>query len=129
MSWFEQGEAPNEICRRVERSRRWFFNWLARYRAAGPAGLQTRSRAHHAHPRTTGAAIRAKVLELRTDHDGWGERTIARELPARLIGPRPAHATVGRILRAAGATERARPRSVPAAPYPPAAPHPALELV
>lgn len=129
MSWFDQGEAPSEICRRLGRSRRWFFKWLARYRADGPAALQSRSRAHRAHPRTTGSAIRAKVLELRTAHHGWGERTIARELPAHLLGAPPAHATVGRILRAAGATERARQRSVPDARYPRLVPEQALALV
>jgi transposase InsO family protein len=129
ISWFEQGEPPSEIWPRLGRSRRWFFKWLARYRAGGPAALQSRSRAHRTHPRMTTPAVRSKVLELREAHSGWGERTIARELPAHLIGPRPAPATVGRILRAAGATRRTRARTVPDARYPRVVPQQALELV
>jgi putative transposase len=129
IAWFEQGESPSEIWRRLGRSRRWFFKWLARYRAEGPAALQGRSRAHRAHPRTSPPAVRAKVLELREAHAGWGERTIARALPSHLSGPRPAPATVGRILRAAGATRRTRARTVPDARYPRVVPQQALELV
>ena len=48
---FERGEPPAQIWPRLGRSRRWFFKWLARYRAAGPEALLGLSRAHHRHPR------------------------------------------------------------------------------
>lgn len=84
---YEQGDRPEEIWPRLGRSRRWFFKWLARYRAEGLTGLAGRSRAHRSHPRTTTDPVRTAIHELRDDHPHWGERTIARELPARLLGP------------------------------------------
>ena len=125
---FEQGDRPAEIWLRLGRSRRWFFKWLARYRTEGPAALAGRSRAHRSHPRAAGERVRAAVQALRDDHPSWGERTIARELPARVIGPVLAHATVGRILRQAGRTDRVRAHP-PTARYPKLDPQQPLDLI
>jgi transposase len=121
---FEQGDPPSEIWQRLGRSRRWFFKWLARYRAEGQAALAGRSRAHHAHPSTTAQPIQAKVRALRERHPSWGERTIARGLRSA-----PSHATVGRILKVSGQTRTRRPRLVPDVRYPRLQPAAALELV
>ena len=121
---FGQGDPPREIWQRLGRSRRWFFKWLARYRAEGEAALAGRARAHHAHPSTTSQPIQAKVRALRERHPSWGERTIARELRSA-----PSHATVGRILKAAGHTRPQHPRLVPDVRYPRLQPGAALELV
>lgn len=125
---FEQGDRPEEIWRRLGRSRRWFFKWLARYRAEGTSALAGRSRAHRGHPRAASERVRAEVQAVRDAHPTWGERAIARELPSRVVGPVPAHATVGRILRAGGRTDRPRAHP-PTARYPRLVPQQALELV
>jgi len=126
---FERGERPAEIWPRLGRSRRWFFKWLARYRAAGPDALLGQSRAHHRHPRSTTPAVQAAIRAIREQHDDWGERTIARELPAHIVGPTPGHTTVGQILRAAGQIGQRRSRTVPTIRYPRLVPAAALELV
>lgn len=126
---FERGGRPADIWPRLGRSRRWFFKWLARYRAGGADALLGQSRAHHRHPRTTGPLVRAAIEALRDQHDDWGERTIARELPAHVIGPTPGHTTVGQILQASGQIGRRRPRAVPTVRYPRLVPAAALELV
>ncbi len=66
---------------------------------------------------------------MRDQHDDWGERTIARELPAHVVGPTPGHTTVGQVLRASGQIGRRRPRTVPTVRYPRLVPAAALELV
>lgn len=121
---FAQGDRPQEIWQRLGRSRRWFFKWLARYRAEGEAALAGRSRAHRTHPATTREPVAAKVRALRARHPNWGERTIAHELRAA-----PAHATVGRILKASGQTRLQRPRLVPDVRYPRLEPAAPLALV
>lgn len=121
---FEQGDRPEDIWKRLGRSRRWFFKWLARYRAEGAAALAGRSRAHRAHPAAIPEAVRAKVRAARKRHPAWGERTIARELRAA-----PSHATVGRILRSSGQTRPRRERLVPDVRYPRVVPAAALDLV
>lgn len=126
---FERGERPAVIWPRLGRSRRWFFKWLARYRAGGPDALLGQSRAHHRHPRTTSPTMRAAIEALRDQHDDWGERTIARELPAHVVGPTPGHTTVSQVLRASGQIGRRRPRTVPTVRYPRLVPAAALELV
>ena len=42
---FISGYKPVVICRRLKRSRIWFYNTLARYRESGRAGLRSKSRA------------------------------------------------------------------------------------
>jgi putative transposase len=126
---YERGEPPAQIWPRLGRSRRWFFKWLARYRAAGPDALLGQSRAHHRHPRTTGPAVQAAIRALREQHNDWGERTIARELPDHVVGPTPGHTTVGQILRASGHTRRRRSTAVPTVRYPGLVPAAALELI
>lgn len=125
---FERGDRPDDIWRQLGRSRRWFFKWLARYRAEGEASLAGRSRAHHDHPRTTPGPIRTTIESLRDAHPGWGERTISRELRTHVIGASTGHATVGRILRASGQTRRRRAQP-PTARYPRLVPTGALELI
>jgi transposase InsO family protein len=121
---FEQGDPPQQIWTRLGRSRRWFFKWLARYRAEGSAALAGRSRAHRSHPASVSETVRAKVRAARERHPSWGERTIARELRVA-----PSHATVGRILRSSGHTRPRRGRLVPDVRYPRLVPAGALELV
>jgi transposase InsO family protein len=75
------------VCERTARK------WVARYRAAGPAGLVDRSCRPHRSPRATPAAVVAQVEHLRRQR--W---TGARIAPAVGLS----RATVGRLLRRLG---------------------------
>lgn len=111
------GEKPMVIARRLGRSRNWFYETLARYRQGGRAGLASRSRApKRVHNRTDPAVAAAIVrirraivsgeeAELRYAH--IGAPLIASELERIQLTP-PSPATINRILRQHGLTQRRR---------------------
>jgi len=80
-------------------SRRFYYRWLPRWRAAGEAGLVDRSSRPHSSPRLS-AAQEAHIAGLRVSL-GWGPDRIA-----ALVGL-PA-STVHRVLRRRGLLERHR---------------------
>jgi transposase InsO family protein len=74
---------------------------MARYREAGAAGLEERSRRPLSSPRRTSSQIEAAVLAVRSEHPAWGGRKIAAVLKRRGLTP-PAASTVTQILRRGG---------------------------
>ncbi len=98
-----QGQrAVGELCRRFGISRKTAYKWLDRYRRAGDAGLQDRSRRPQRSPRRTAAAVEEAVIELRHQY-GWGGRKISRILrTGKLAARAPAPSTVTGILRRHG---------------------------
>lgn len=102
------GCRPTVICRRLNRSRTWFYNTLDRYRRGGRQALASRSRApqhiHNCTPAETEAAIvrlRKTIVsgddpELR--YANIGADALAVELKHAGITP-PHRATITRILK------------------------------
>lgn len=102
------GHKPGDICRRLQRSRTWFYAALGRYRDSGRAGLKSRSRApHRVHNRTL-PEVEDAIVRLRkaitSGHDpelryaNLGADTLAYELERAQIKP-PHRATINRILK------------------------------
>src|SRR3954468_3475942 len=94
------GASPTEVAAEVGVSRQSLHSWVARYRAAGLAGLADRSRRPRVNPNRASAEIEARVCELRRAHPRWGAQRIVHELmrgPA-VPGTLPSRATVHRIL-------------------------------
>src|SRR4051794_21290745 len=94
------GARVSEIAAEVGVSRQSVHSWLARYRAAGLAGLADRPSRPRSSPNQACAAVEARVCELRRTHPRWGAQRIVHELmrgPAPLE-PMPSRATVHRIL-------------------------------
>jgi transposase InsO family protein len=94
------GGRVTEVAAEVGVSRQSLHAWLARYRAAGLAGLAERSRRLRSSPNQASADVEARVCELRRAHPKWGAQRIVHELmrgPA-LAEPLPSRATVHRIL-------------------------------
>ena len=92
--------AVTEVAAEVGVSRQSLHAWVARYRAAGLAGLADRSRRPRSSPNRASAEIEARVCELRREHPRWGAQRIVHELmrgPA-VPEPLPSRATVHRIL-------------------------------
>jgi transposase-like protein len=48
-----EGRRPGDVLRELGRTREWLAKWRRRFEETGAAGLRGRSRAHHAHPRST----------------------------------------------------------------------------
>jgi transposase InsO family protein len=94
------GARVSEIAAEAGVSRQSVHAWLARYRAAGLAGLADRSSRPRSSPNQASSELEARVCELRRDHPRWGAQRILHEL---MRGPTPAEglpsrATVHRIL-------------------------------
>lgn len=82
-----QGRRPSEILRELDRSREWLAKWRRRFDEAGAAGLRERSRAHHAHPRSTPARTVRAVLAARDRLSRRrGRQRFGRPCLARLAG-------------------------------------------
>lgn len=99
------------------------YKWLARYEAAGPAGLVERSRAPHTRPQATPPELVAALLALRQRYPHWGPKkllvVLARD-PCWATTRRPARSTVAALLQQAGLIAPRR-RRVPTVPAPPTA--------
>src|SRR5437867_1431559 len=94
------GAAVTEVAVEVGVSRQSVHAWVARYRAAGLAGLVDRSQRPRTSPGRAPAELEARVCELRRAHPGWGAQRIVHELIRGPAPPEPvpSRATVHRIL-------------------------------
>lgn len=105
----EQGVPFAEVLAIVARGEFWLSKWLRRFREAGWAGLQTRTRAPKRRPRSTPASVVAKVLALRAELQahrtrasrfaGIGAEAIRLELARRRVRPLPGLRTIERIVK------------------------------
>lgn len=91
-----------ELCRRYGISRQSGFGWLRRYREAGDAELEGRSRRPHSAPKRYDAAVEARIVALRAAHPCWGGRKLARRLRVLGVPAVPAPSTVTQVLRRHG---------------------------
>jgi transposase InsO family protein len=89
------------LCRSFGISPTTGYLWLARYRAAGMAGLIERPRRPHTSPGRTGAEVEAAVVALRREHPAWGGRKLHHRLLALGL-PAPPPSTCTEILRRHG---------------------------
>ena len=108
----EAGEEPMAaLCRRFGISRRIGYKWLGRYREAGVAGLEDRSRAPLNHPQAVAAAIAERCLAVRRAHPTWGPLKVrawlARQQPE---AGWPAASTIGALFDREGLTVKRRHR-------------------
>jgi len=120
----QAGWSVSWICRRLDRSRDWFYKWWGRYTDEGAAGLRERSRAPHRAPRVCPPGMRQAILEIRARlvrRHGPRERyqlagapTIRYELACLGYEALPSLRTIERVLQAAGRTSpafRPQPRA------------------
>ena len=124
----QQLYAMTELCAQFGISTKTGYKWLARYAAAGPAGLQERSRAPQSCPHRTPPAVAAQLLAVKRQHPHWGGSKI-RELLRRRDPelPLPAVSTVDALFAREGLTVRKRrpqpPQRGGAPPLDPTAPN------
>ena len=88
----------SELCRRYGISRPTGYKWRDRVHREGEVGLAERSRAPHAVPHRTPAALEAQILAARRQY-GWGARKLREVLSTR--GPTeawPAASTINDLL-------------------------------
>jgi putative transposase len=87
------------------------YKWLHAFEAAGPAGLQDRSRRPKGNSRSMGSAVAERLVELRREK-GWGPKKLVAWLEDNERGwDVPAPSTVGELLKRRGlVVPRKRPR-------------------
>jgi len=100
------------LCAQYGISEKTGYKWLARFKAAGPAGLTDAGHRPQTCPHQTPAAQRELLLATRRAHPAWGARTLrghlAREHPT-LAWPAPS--TITTLLHHAGLVTRRRRRT------------------
>lgn len=94
----QRASGLSAMCQQYGISRKTAYKWLARYEAAGEAGLADRSRRPHESPHRTSEAVETAVLAVRAAHPSWGGRKIRAYLQGQ-VGDVPAASTVTAILR------------------------------
>jgi transposase InsO family protein len=104
-------EAVAALCRRFLISRRTGYKWLGRYREAGVAGLQDRSRAPRRPAHGVPAAIGERCLAVRRAHPTWGpvkvRAWLQRHEPEEVW---PATSTIGALFDREGLTVKRKYR-------------------
>lgn len=109
------GQAVEDICRLLGRSRDWFHTWWRRYRTRGPNGLLELTRAN-VQPRRLAPDLERSILTIRqrlasqlhpgTRYSLIGASAILAELHALQIRPLPGLRTIERVLARNGVTLR-----------------------
>jgi transposase InsO family protein len=94
----ETGANVRALCRAFGISPTTGYRYLARFQAAGEAGLGDRSRRPHRSPAQTAAPVMAEILALREAHPVWGGRKLRRLLAQAGVEPVPAASTITAIL-------------------------------
>ena len=115
--------AMRELCARYGISRRVGYKWLARYEAAGLAGLADQSRRPRTSPTQLDGELAALVIAARVAHPSWGPRKLLAYLARRHRRQAwPAASTVGALLQREGLVaprRRTRPLGHPGRPTAP----------
>ncbi|MBN2029613.1 helix-turn-helix domain-containing protein [bacterium] len=93
----------NEICRRLNRSRAWFYKWLRRYQAGRSDWYKDVSKAPHTVANKTPPELVDLILKLRKDLEetrvaGKGARSIQSRMVILGWDPLPIR-TINRILK------------------------------
>ena len=127
---FRAGQHPDEMAKKLKRSRRWGYYWVAYQRQYPHTSFQSVSRAPHHHPNQTPRSVERRVVRLRKTLEHQRNprlryaRTIQRELKKQRVKPVPSLSTVQCILNRnglthSGSTDRPYPyRPHPSAEYP-----------
>lgn len=97
-----EGSNVTALCERYGIGRTLGYKLLGRYREAGIAGLEERSRRPLHSPAQCTARTEAAVVAVRCRHPAWGGRKIAKVLERDRRGEAPAPSTVTGILRRNG---------------------------
>ena len=81
-----RAEPLSDLCREFCISRPTGYQWIERYRAAGVAGIEERSRRPRRSPTQTAPELEARIVALRGVYPDWGARKLAVLLARQGIG-------------------------------------------
>jgi transposase InsO family protein len=106
------GALVSDVARRRGVSRQTVHEWLVKYANHGLVGLMDRSSKPQSCPHQMSPQVEARIIELRTEHPGWGPRTLRHRLGLEGFAPVPGRTSIYRCLVRHGLiTPQARRRS------------------
>jgi len=91
-----------ELCRRYGISPQTAYKWIDRFRTAGPAGLEERSRRPKRSPRRCDSSLEKRILMLRDTHPKWGARKLRKRLLDLGAVSVPSASTITAVLKRHG---------------------------
>jgi transposase InsO family protein len=87
-----------DVARRNGVSRQTVHEWLVKYANRGLVGLMDRSCKPQSCPHQMSPEVEARIVELRTEHPGWGPRTLVHRLFVEGFDPVPGRTSIYRCL-------------------------------
>jgi putative transposase len=117
LMWLSEKYTGREVADRYETSRTTLYDWAARYRANGRAGLEDRAPVAKSCPHKTEEAIEQRIVEFRNRY-GWGPKKLRAKLMAAYPDQVwPQASTMGDILARNGQVVARRVRRTTATPF------------
>ena len=111
-AWLSGEFTMSQLCERFTVSRPTGYAIVQRFEQEGRLGLEPRSRAPHAHPNATDAALMERVVALKQRYPRWGPVTLREYLMReRPDCPWPAASTIGAMLAGRGLVVPRRKRA------------------
>jgi transposase InsO family protein len=92
------GASVVDVARRYGVARQTVHVWLRTYATEGLGGLADRSSKPLSCPHQMPPEVEARIVQLRTEHPGWGSRTILYWLEREGVRPLPGRTSVDRCL-------------------------------
>ena len=92
------GATVTDVARRNGVSRQTVHAWLHRYASRGLAGLADGSAKPLSCPHQMTPEVEARVVTIRREHPGWGQRTIQHQLGQEGVSPLPTLSSIYRCL-------------------------------
>lgn len=101
---FKIGIKPSEICKRLGRTRFWFYKWLKRYQSGDKEWFKERNKAPHSSINKLQNTLEDKIVEVRKrlmdlKWSQIGANSIRIELIKENISPIPSLPTINRVIR------------------------------
>ncbi len=93
-----QGASVTGVARRNGVSRQTVHVWLGRYASQGLAGLADGSAKPLSCPHQMSPVVEARVVTIRREYPGWGQRTILHQLGREGVEPLPTLSSIYRCL-------------------------------
>ena len=93
-----QAASVTDVARRNGVSRQTVHAWLRKYASRGLAGLADGSAKPLSCPHQMTAEVEARVVTIRGEHSGWGQRTILHQLGQEGVEPLPTLSSIYRCL-------------------------------
>jgi len=93
-----QGATVTDVARRNGVTRQTVHAWLHKYASDGLAGLADGSAKPLSCPHQMTPEVEARVVTIRREHSGWGQRTILHQLDQEGVVPLPTLSSIYRCL-------------------------------